>query len=55
MKNNTDGFSWKRGKEKSRKLKKSISCKTAFFLSFLFFYFIDGLKSQFIALSDHIQ
>ena len=27
--NNTDTFSWKRGKEKSRKLKKNIPCKPA--------------------------
>ena len=38
-------------------IEKSLSCKPAFLYLFIFliFYPKDGLKSQFIALSDHIE
>ena len=46
----------KRSKDKSRKLKKKYSCKADFFLyMFLIFPSKDAFKSQFTALSDHIE
>ena len=54
MQRNTDAFSWKRGRDELE-IKKSLSCKPAFLFFFNFFYSKDGLKSQFIALSDHIE
>ena len=46
MQNNTDAFSWKRGKDKSRKLKTNIPRKQSSFLLFSIGLYKDALQSQ---------
>ena len=46
MQNNTNAFSWKRGKDKSRKLRTNIPRKPSSFLLFSIDYYKDALKSQ---------
>ena len=46
MQNNTDAFSWKRGKDKSRKLKKISLASHPSFFCFSIVYSKDALKSQ---------
>ena len=46
MQNNTDAFSWKRGKDKSRELKKISLASYPSFFCFSIFYFKDAVKGQ---------
>ena len=57
MQKNIDSFSWKRGKDKSRKLKKISLASHPFFFCFSFFSSKDALKSELILgeLSNPIQ
>ena len=54
MQNNTEEFSWKRGKDKSQKLKKYLLQESLLSIFVFIFPSKDALKSLFIALTDHI-
>ena len=56
MQNNTDAFSWKRGKDKIRELtKKNIPCKLSFFLLLFIFLFQRCFKETITDLYEHIE
>ena len=55
MQNNTDAFSWKRGKDKSRKLKTNIPRKPSFFLLFFNCLFQRCFKESVTTLYDNIE
>ena len=55
MQNNADAISWKRGKDKNRKLKKISLANHPSFFCFLIFLFQRWLKGSVIALYDHIE
>ena len=56
MQNNTDAFSWKRGKDKSRELKKiSLASYPSFFFFFFNFLFQRCFKETITDLYEHIE
>ena len=55
MRNNTDAFSWKRGKDKSREFKKISLASHPSFFCFSIFLLQRCVKESITALYDHIE